>query len=415
METTQDYGNGLGATSVNLGKKCIKSKSCTELKIACLNVNGLHSKARLGIFELFIQDFDFVCLSETKCNYIDKDLFPGYSPFFKKKGDISHSYGGIHGICILVKDDKENYVTLVENTVSDSLLCMRFCNTRANQDFILCAVYIPHEGSPFCSSDVFDVIADDLMNLNVNYTLPIILAGDFNSRTGLLDDFIDNDPLQNIDLNDFIDECLFSSKRELEAFDINTLRCNSDVIVNNHGRNLIELCKMLDIKIVNGRFGKDSNLGDFTCFTPNGKSCNDYIIVSPKLMCGIVDFSVEQYDNCLSDTHSALSMVLRVGGACDKGLANIQEGENIELDDEELHEMEDYEYEELKTKWSNEIKNEYMNAFSTRDINLLMQKLDNLDPINVTQDIMDDVVKDLGELLINPAKHIGICKKNNSK
>ena len=120
-----------------------------------------------------------------------------------------------------------------------------------------------------------DVIADDLMSMNVKFSLPIILAGDFNSRTRLPNDFINDDPLQNTDLNYFIDECLFSSKRELEALGLNTGRYNNDVIMNNHGRNLDELCKMFDIKIVNGRFGRDNNTGDFTYFTTKDKSCID--------------------------------------------------------------------------------------------------------------------------------------------
>ena len=418
MKITQNHRNGFDSNNVSLDHDCAKSKSFTELKIACLNVNGLHSKAKYGILELFIQDFDFICLSETKCHHIDKDLFPGYTHFLKKKNDITHPYGGIHGVCMLIKNDIEKQVTLIEDTVSDSLLCIRFHSRETKNGFIICALYIPHEGSPYCSSDIFEVIADDLMNLNVKYALPIILAGDFNSRTGLLSDFIDNDPLQNIDLNDFIDECLFSSKRELEALGINTQRYNSDVITNNHGRNLIELCKMLDIKIVNGRFGKDSNIGDFTCFATNGKSCIDYFIVSPKLMSGIIDFNVEQYDSCLSDTHSALSMVLRLEGRCYMQRPGIQEEENLDLDSEEIHDTNDFEYEELKTKWSNDIKSEYMEAFSSSDINLLIQKLDSLNPSNVTQNVMDDIVKDLGKLYIDPARHIGICKKvsqNKSK
>ena len=120
-----------------------------------------------------------------------------------------------------------------------------------------------------------NVIADDLMSMNVKFSLPIILAGDFNSRTRLPNDFINDDPLQNIYLNYFIDACLFSSKRELEALGLSTGRYNCDVIMNNHGRNLVELCKMLNIKIVNGRFGGDNNKGDFMCFTTNGKSCID--------------------------------------------------------------------------------------------------------------------------------------------
>ena len=52
------------------------------------------------------------------------------------------------------------------------------------------------------------------------------------------------------------------------------------------------------------------------------KSCIDYLIVSPKIMYNVVDFNVETYDNCLSDTHSALSIVLSLRGAGDMKSSN---------------------------------------------------------------------------------------------
>ena len=90
---------------------------------------------------------------------------------------------------------------------------------------------------------------------------------------------------------------------------------------------------------------------------------------------------------------------------------NTEDKLNVDMDSEENSHIDDFEYEELKTKWSNDIKEEYKNAFSTRDINILIQRIDSLNPFNVTQDVINDIVKDLGKLYIDPAKHISICKK----
>ncbi|XP_068247977.1 uncharacterized protein [Palaemon carinicauda] len=49
-------------------------------------------------------------------------------------------------------------------------------------------------------------------------------------------------------------------------------------------------------------------------------------------MSSITDFNVEQYDRCLSDTHSALSMVLRLEKTCNMRPPKIQEEENLDLD-----------------------------------------------------------------------------------
>ena len=54
-------------------------------------------------------------------------------------------------------------------------------------------------------------------------------------------------------------------------------RVNSDSIVNNTGRRLIDLCRSLDMLIMNGRFGKDFNVGNKTC---KNSSTVDYIIIT---------------------------------------------------------------------------------------------------------------------------------------
>ena len=46
-------------------------------------------------------------------------------------------------------------------------------------------------------------------------------------------------------------------------------RINKDKIVNNHGKQLIELCKLSDFKIANERIGTDKSIGSYTCHTSN--------------------------------------------------------------------------------------------------------------------------------------------------
>ena len=64
------------------------------------------------------------------------------------------------------------------------------------------------------------------------------------------------------------------------------LRVNSDKQVNNMGRKLIEMCRSLNLIIINGRFGKDRQIGKKTC---KDSSTVDYIILSTNLadMCRI--------------------------------------------------------------------------------------------------------------------------------
>ena len=56
-------------------------------------------------------------------------------------------------------------------------------------ELILGAVYLPCEGSIYHHHDIFSDIAQDLITVKSDFNIPVCLIGDFNSRTGLLDDF----------------------------------------------------------------------------------------------------------------------------------------------------------------------------------------------------------------------------------
>ena len=95
----------------------------------------------------------------------------------------------------------------------------------------------------------------------------IVLTGDFNARTGEENDFI-------------MDE----SGKFIRGGDIPpppnlTKRQNFDNIVNDHGKQLLDLCKTCDLRILNGRSTGDT-LGKFTYHSINGVSTVEYIIVS---------------------------------------------------------------------------------------------------------------------------------------
>ena len=103
-------------------------------------------------------------------------------------------------------------------------------------------------------------LAYDIITIKCTYDVPIVLFGDFNARTGITTDFeyelIHGDP--------FLDEDPFKHYFEEQSI---IERVNKDNQVNTNGRNLIEFCKMSDLKIVNGRAGKDKGTGNYTCHT----------------------------------------------------------------------------------------------------------------------------------------------------
>ena len=59
-------------------------------------------------------------------------------------------------------------------------------------------------------------------------------------------------------------------------------RYSMDKGVNNFGKSLLNLCFLLDCRIVNGSCGSDK-CGDFTYVSPHGRSVIDYCVISSEL------------------------------------------------------------------------------------------------------------------------------------
>ena len=86
----------------------------------------------------------------------------------------------------------------------------------------------------------WDILVDELAKFQSDYN--VSLVGDFNARTGSLPDFIYNDDQRYLDLpDDYIPDIELISRQ------------NCDVIVNQFGEKLLELCKMCGMRIINGR------------------------------------------------------------------------------------------------------------------------------------------------------------------
>ena len=87
-------------------------------------------------------------------------------------------------------------------------------------------------------------------------------------------------------------------------------RSNLDTVTNKYGDILLQLCKAVPLRICNGRKLGDI-LGSFTCITPNGQSCVDYCLASPKLYNNVRTLKVGDPILTLSD-HCPISINLKV-------------------------------------------------------------------------------------------------------
>ncbi len=95
------------------------------------------------------------------------------------------------------------------------------------------------------------------------------MCGDFNARTGDVNDFVENDELDEylpVNVNYIPDNHLVR-------------RINKDSsTLNANGSALIEFCKSSGYRILNGRLNKNIT-SNFTCFNARVNSCVDYLLL----------------------------------------------------------------------------------------------------------------------------------------
>ena len=114
----------------------------------------------------------------------------------------------------------------------------------------------------------------------------VMIMGDLNAKTGTLDDTIPPD-------------------KSDELFDLlleepPPKRNSQDGAVNPRGNDLLDMCRSLDLNIVNGRKTGDV-FGKYTCFKWNGNSVVDYLITSSSVFQKNSMFEVGEFLPWLSD------------------------------------------------------------------------------------------------------------------
>ena len=165
------------------------SISGTNITLCAINVCGLNSKLKYKTLQEYINNIDIICLTETKCNKIEENEIKGYKSFVMHRKSTQHKYGGIQGICIFVKERIALNCVMLCDFISESILWLYVNDKVMGYDFILGAVYLPHEMSVHYHYDIFDQLSDDIITIRAKYNVSIMLLGDFNSRVGLKSDF----------------------------------------------------------------------------------------------------------------------------------------------------------------------------------------------------------------------------------
>ena len=343
-------------------------------RIRCLywNLHGISSKT-LGEknkdpnFLRIIASFDVIGLSELHTNNIIS--LPGFSLKKQKFRDKKHKgpkIGG--GIAVYVKHDIANNFKIIPNNNVDSI----WIKTTGSEDET-------HFGFFYCSpdngnSDFFEVVNKEIENLNIVSNTYIF--GDFNARTKTV--------CENI-THDKFDEQL-GIENKLDSLPLS--RNSQDMkIVNKRGKELLDICRINDLAIANGRTVGDL-FGRYTCHQPRGSSVVDYLLTPCQNLRNLLEFKVGEHYPLLSD-HSPIE-------------ANISLGFNLKVHTEKLQ------METLPDSfiWDDDSSINFTQRLVSEDCKLLVEGLMSKNNLQM---------EDIRDLLKNVARASDIKMTNNKR
>ena len=202
---------------------------------------------------------------------------------------------------MFVREEVNHLVKLVENKNEDSIwIKIKKEKFNGKDDIFIGTFYVSPESNSERSRKKFDFLStinEEVASFSKKGI--ILLQGDFNCRTGVEKDFITFDK-SDIELG-------------IENLDGQNFRNSEDKTLNLRGKDLLDICKLNDQLILNGRKTGDI-FGKFTSHNWNGSSVVDYCVVSNQIFENIANFSVGQYIPWLSD-HCLINTTLDLNDA----------------------------------------------------------------------------------------------------
>ena len=271
-----------------------------NLKLLSFNVEGLDSMLCDPSFLTLIEAHDICFLLETMKRDDSKLNLDGFwdHSLVRKKCKKAGRYSG--GITVLVKSHLRGGVKVVHST--EGFLWIRLSKTffHLPRDLYMCGGYIPPYNTSkeiLAKTDYFHEflkLTNQFMELG-----NVVITGDLNSRIGCTDNPTPSSANIPI-LEDIIPS--FCSSPPLPV------RSSCDRTINQYGRRLGRMCGDLDLCVINGRVPGDL-FGNFTCFTPRGRSIVDLLMTDHSFFRNIQSMRVLPPE--FASVHCPLSAVIR--------------------------------------------------------------------------------------------------------
>ena len=340
-----------------------------NLKILFLNVGGLRTKLRASDFFEKMAEYDIACLVEAKIDKNDLEVIKNKFENFDLFSNIMENYmiNPRAGIIVFAKKHISKNLNFLEPTNDISLFFKINKNILNSKKDLLCAcVYIPPSTSLYKNTDNFELLTDELIQHKQNFVCDTLILGDFNAKTRTLSDYVEKN--KYTDLADF----------EEDFPDLELTRHNQDNHeVDEYGFKLLHFCKVQNLCIVNGRVGRDKNVGKFT--TKN-ETMIDYCLTSPQFFQEINEFEVEEFNPILSDVHCVLSLEIK---------SHIFENENLENKTNKIVK---------KCRWDSKYSENYLKNLDRTKIENIQNSLDNISTLNTKKEDISEIINQLSEI-----------------
>ena len=263
-----------------------------SLKFCAWNIHGYNSRQIGNKFEdnEFLDCFknaDFIGLTETHIHneVLDKMNIAGFSRLVvKNQSKNVKSNTASKGIAVFVKEEIKDIFHPVPMDNEDVIwVRINKEDTGRKRDIYIATCYLNPSQAKGTDRKISN-LTEDIISLQKKGD--VMIQGDLNAKTGKLEDIITPDKSDEL-----FDLCIDQPPQK---------RNSQDDTVNPRGNELLDLCKSLDLNIVNGRKTGDL-FGNYTCFQWNGNSVVDYLVTSSCALENVMKFQVGDFLPWLSD------------------------------------------------------------------------------------------------------------------
>lgn len=267
----------------------------TQIKIGLLNVQGLITKARNKLTEMdfkeLVKDLDILLLTETWTNDTSEITLDGYDVSVLNRVRHRNARRDSGGIAILFNHDLCEDIKVVKKD-GDDIMWIKINGSllSSTQNMYICLTYVLPKGSSriaHVTENVFDRIMLHMAEFEENEqgNCNFLIAGDCNAHTKCTPDWVENDDSYN--------ENYVPLPELYKPDDQFAVRLNRDKkAMCKNGLQLIDFCKMTGVRILNGRVGKDKDVGDFTYYDRHGGSVIDYMMLSQEMFTSVQEFEI---------------------------------------------------------------------------------------------------------------------------